>query len=88
MVEAIRDDAERQEMVAIVRKAGKRAIRRDPMDRIVSVTVYGGRIRVLTSENQLAVSLGKQLHRARKRSVLTITWSAHDKPVRVHWKAK
>ena len=88
MIEGLKDEGERQEVVGLVRNAGKRAMKRDPEDRVISVVVSGAKIRVLTSENQLAVAIGKQLHQARKGGKLTIIWSAQDKPVRVHWTAK
>jgi len=71
------------ELVRAARNAGKRAQRRDPEDRILSIETVPGGVRIRTSENQLAVSIGKQLHRARKGAKLTITWSHDDKPVRV-----
>lgn len=77
--------AEKAEILALVRNAGKRASSRDPMDRIVRIAEAGGAVRVYTTENQLAVAIGKQVHHARKGGTLTITWSKGDKLVRVHW---
>jgi len=77
---------EKEEVLGLVRNVGKRAMKRDPEDRIVRISEANGAIRVLTSENQLAVSIGKQVHQARKGGILTITWSHDDKPVRVHWR--
>jgi len=71
------------EIVRLIRNVGKRAMRRDPEDRILSLERTKDGVRIRTSENQLAVSIGKQVHRARKGTDLTITWSHHDKPVRV-----
>lgn len=80
------DGVEKEEILHLVRNVGKRANERDPEDRIVRIREQGGRIVVLTTENQLAVSIGKQVHRARKGGTLEIVWSKTDKPARVHWK--
>lgn len=77
------DHDEQDELLRLVRNVGKRASKRDPQDRIVRIDRSGATVKILTSENQLAVSIGKQLHRARKGSSLTITWSHDDKLVRV-----
>ncbi len=76
---------EKVEILGLIRNVGKRAIARDPMDRIVRIAESGGAVRAYTSENQLAVAIGKQVHRSHKGGKLTITWSEGDKLVRVHW---
>jgi hypothetical protein len=86
VLEGLGDSVERDEVIALVRHVGNRATRRDPEDRIVGITVKGSRVRVLTSENQLALSVGKQVHAARKGGELEVTWSDEDKPVRVVWR--
>jgi hypothetical protein len=86
VLEGLKDSIERDEIVALIRNVGKRAMKRDPEERIISVEVVGSRVRVTTTENQLAVSIGKQVHEARKGGELHITWSASDKPVRVVWR--
>ncbi len=79
---------EKEEILGLVRNVGKRAMSRNPEDRIVRIAEMGGTIKVYTTENQLAVSIGKQVHGARKGSELTIVWSHDDMPVRVHWRKK
>jgi hypothetical protein len=79
---------EKSEILGIIRNVGKRATRRDPMDRVVRIAESGGALRVYTTENQLAVAIGKQIHHARKGGTLTITWSEGDKLARVHWHRK
>lgn len=86
--EGLKDAQEREEVLGLVRNIGKRAQRRDPEDRVISIETVGSRVRVTTSENQLAVSIGKQVHEARKGGELQVTWSAGDKPVRVVWRSK
>lgn len=77
---------EKAEILGIVRNAGKRAMLRNPEDRIVRIAEAGGAIKVFTSHNQLAAAIGRMVHDARKGGELTITWSRADMPVRVVWK--
>jgi hypothetical protein len=79
-------DGEREEVLSLVRNVGARATKRDPQDRIVRIDADGAALRVYVTENQLAVSIGKQVDRARKGGSLEIVWSKDDKPVRVIWK--
>jgi hypothetical protein len=88
VIEGLKDPTEKYEVRRLAERVGKRAVSRDPEDRIVSVSETGGKLVVRTSENQLAVSIGKQIDRARKGGKLEIAWSKVDKMVRVRWKAK
>jgi hypothetical protein len=45
-------------------------------------------VRVTTTENQLAISLGKQVDSAFKGGTLKIRFSDEDLPVRVFWDEK
>ena len=56
----------RKELLRLARKFGERAMKRDPQDRIIKIEDKGKDIRILTSENQLAVSIGKQVDSAFK----------------------
>lgn len=85
-LEGMSDDI-KSEVIGLVRNVGKRATHRDPEERIVKIVDKGKSVAVYTTENQLAVSIGKQVHRARKGGELQITWSHDDKPVRVRWTA-
>jgi hypothetical protein len=87
VLEGLIGEAERREMIGLVRNIGKRASLRDPEDRIVMISGSGSRLTVWTSENQLAASIGRQIDRARKGGKLSITWSKGDKPVLVRWTA-
>lgn len=71
-----------------IRNIGKRAESRDPEDKIIKIEKIAGGIRVLTSENQLAASMGKQIARAHKGGQLEIKWSKQDKAARVIWEYK
>ena len=87
VIEGVTDQALYQEIKNLALNVAKRAEARDPEERIVGLIEEGGRLVIRTTENQLAVSIGKQVHSARKGGKLTITWSREDKPVRVHWTA-
>lgn len=80
------DDLEqRGEVIREVRNIGRRAARRDPEDQIIKIEDRGSTIRVTTTENQLAVSIGKQVDRAHKGGKLEIKWSKEDMVARVVW---
>lgn len=82
------DKAEKAAIIGNVRNTAKRAQRRDPEDRIVAIDDRGERVVVTTTENQLAVTLGKSVDSAFKGGKLRITWSSDDLPARVHWTRK
>jgi hypothetical protein len=86
VLEGLKNSLERDEIIALVRNVGKRALKRDPEERIISLEIAGSRVRATTTENQLAVAIGKQIHEARKGGELHIIWSDGDKPVRVVWR--
>ena len=76
---------DRRELLSMIENEGARAAARDRQNRILTVSRSGKDIVVTTEKNNLAVSIGKKLHRARKGGELTVTWSHHDLPVRVVW---
>ncbi|NQU83803.1 MAG: hypothetical protein HQ536_03770 [Parcubacteria group bacterium] len=73
------------EILNLVRNVGKRATKRDPEDRIIKIEDKGNTVRILTTENQLAVSIGKQLDSAFKGGSLKIKWSEKNALARVIW---
>jgi hypothetical protein len=79
---------EKSEIINLVRNVGKRAFLRDPEDQIIKIEDLGRKVRVTTTENQLAVSIGKQVASAFKGGKLEIIWSAEDAPARVKWTRK
>jgi hypothetical protein len=80
--------ANREDVLSQVRAIAKRALVRDPEERIIRILEKAGRIIVTTTENQLAVAIGTEVHAAHKGGTLSITWSDDDKPVRVTWAAR
>ncbi|OGZ34210.1 MAG: hypothetical protein A3I88_01380 [Candidatus Portnoybacteria bacterium RIFCSPLOWO2_12_FULL_39_9] len=74
----------KEEILGLVKNIGERAFQRDPLDRIISIKSKKGDIEILTTENQLAVSIGKQIKRAFKGS-LEIQWSHQESIARIIW---
>lgn len=79
---------EKNEILNLVRNVGKRAFLRDPEDQIIKIDDRGEKVIITTTENQLAVSIGKQIASAFKGGHLEIIWSAEDAPARVRWTRK
>lgn len=75
----------RDDILATLARVGAEAERRDPKHRILTLRAEGRGVRVTTSENQLAVRIGKKLRDAFKGSALRISYSDEDMPIRVTW---
>lgn len=79
---------DKEEILKLVRNVGARAFLRDPEDQIIKIEDRGKKVIITTTENQLAVSIGKQVASAFKGGKLEIIWSAEDAPARVRWTRK
>lgn len=80
--------SDKQEILNLARNVGRRATLRDPEDQIIKIEDMGDKVRITTTENQLAVSIGKQIASAFKGGKLEIIWSDEDAPARVRWTGK
>lgn len=87
-LDGLTDKEEKKEILKAVRNFSHRATERDPEDQIVGIDDRGERIVITTSENQMAVGIGKTIDKAFKGGDLSIIWSDDDLPVRVYWKHK
>ncbi len=87
-LDGLRDVSEKAKILSTVRNFGARASRRDPEDRIISIDDRGERVVVTTTENQMAVGMGKAVDAAFKGGRLRIAWSDGDLPARVYWTHK
>ncbi len=76
---------DKNEVLNLVKNVGARAVKRDPEDQILKIEDKGDALRVITSENQLAVSIGKQVASAFKGGVLKIQFSHQEEVARVIW---
>lgn len=75
----------KEEVLRLVQNIGERAYQRDPLDRIIEIRDRDkNKIEILTTENQLAVSIGKQIKRAFKGH-LEIKWSHQESTARLVW---
>jgi len=72
-----------KEVVSNIENTGERAYKRDPMDRIIRIKKRGHAIEVLTSENQLARNIARQIERAYKGVKPDIQWSDSESAVRI-----
>ncbi|TAK05560.1 hypothetical protein EPO33_00195 [Patescibacteria group bacterium] len=60
---------------------------RNSETRVLSVDMRGAEIRVLTTQNHLAVRIGKKLNESRKGGKLEISYGSDDLPARAVWRA-
>lgn len=72
------------DVLARIAHMDKVARRQDPMDRIIHVRRSGHRVEVTTTENQLAVRIGKAV-KSLLKGKLTIRWSKEEDIVRLLW---
>ncbi len=77
----------KEEILNLVKNVGQRAFQRDPLDRIIEIQEKNNNLEILTTENQLAVSIGKQIKRAFKGN-LEIKWPHQESTTRVIWSPK
>jgi len=75
-----------KEVLALVKNVAERAEKNDVLDRIIKLKKNKEGIKIETTENQLAVKIGKQIKSAFKGK-LEIHWAEMEGPVRVFWTA-
>ena len=74
----------KEEILNTIKNSDKQARERDPMDRILWTEEREDGIHIFTSENQLAVRIGKKLKSSFPGSTLEIKHSGED-VIRVYW---
>ncbi len=84
-LDGLTDPAEKAKILSTCRNFSARASKRDPEDRIISIDDRGKRVVITTTENQMAVGMGKAVDAAFKGGKLRIVWSKDDMPARVFW---
>ena len=87
-LDCLDDPKEKGEILSTVRNFAQRATKRDPQDQIIAIEDRGNRVVITTTENQMAVGIGKAVDKAYKGGSLRIVWSEDDLPARVYWKHK
>ena len=73
----------KDEIVNQIENIGDLAYRRDPMDRILQIHVTDDRVEVRTSENQLALNIGRLVERAHKNAESKVSLSKNESTARV-----
>lgn len=84
-LDGLTDPSEKAKILSTCRNFGARASKRDPEDRIISIDDRGERVVITTTENQMAVGMGKAVDAAFKGGKLCIVWSKDDMPARAFW---
>lgn len=80
----IKSKTVKADILNTIKNSEKQAREKDPMDRILWTEEDGDEIRIFTSENQLAVKIGKKLRSSFGGSKLRIKHTGEDL-VRVNW---
>lgn len=75
-----------QDIRNAIRNSDRQAQDHDPMDRVLWIDEEGNTLKVYTSENQMAVRLGKKLKDSHPGSTLAISHGEDQDPFRVTWK--
>lgn len=74
----------RADIERLIYHVADRAFKRDPMDRILDLRSRKNGFEIRTSENQLAISIGKQIARAHKKAKVDVQLSEGESVARVH----
>jgi len=77
----------KKEIINAIENSNKMAMEKDPMDRVLWTEANGDELRVFTSENQLAVKIGKKLESAFKGGRMEIHHSHEEDIIRIYWTA-
>jgi len=72
-----------KDIINQVQNIGQRAYDRDVLDRILDFHYLGDKIEIKTSENQLAISIGKEISDAHKGSDVEVKFSKEEDVTRV-----
>ncbi len=72
-------------IMKVIKNIDEQAQEKDPMDRILWTEKEGKEIKIFTSENQLAVRMGKKLDSVFKGGTIEIRYSHKEDVARVYW---
>lgn len=79
------NDSQKSDILNAIHNSDEQAQDRDVMDKVLWIEDKGAEIRVYTSENQLAIRIGKKLDSAFKGGKLDINHSKSEDVARVLW---
>jgi len=88
VLSGLADTALKLEIIRTIKNIADRAVLRDPEAQVIQIEDKGRTVRVTTTENQLAETIGKEVASAHKGGELNIRFSKENLPVRVYWSAK
>jgi len=71
----------REELFNLIAGFGRRALDRNPQDRIMDVKTQGGNFTVTTNNDQLAAKLGKKIHETFKKTDSKISFTGEPQAV-------
>lgn len=71
-----------QEVINRIVHVGERAFLRDPLDRIISIRRRGATIEVLTTENQLALHIAREVQQMLRRGKFEVRFSREESVLR------
>lgn len=74
-------DKDRKELIRLIERSGEHGYRCDPMDRIIKIEAQGNRIRVETSENQLAQKIANKIRDRFKKTTRRISRGKRESDV-------
>lgn len=75
----------KSEILNSIKNSDELARQRDPMDRVLWTEERGDGLHVFTSENQLAVKIGKKIRSSLGKGKLTIKYSREEDVTRVYF---
>ena len=78
LIVIIKDKDKKADVMNTIKNSNEQARERDPMDRILWTEDKGNEVRIFTSENQLAVRIGKKLESSFPGSKLKIKHTGED----------
>jgi len=76
------------EVIRTVKNIAERALLRNPEAQVIKIEDQGRVVRITTTKNQLAETIGKEVDSSHKGGELSIRFSEGNSPIRVYWKAK
>lgn len=88
VLDGLSDPEEKHEVLKTVRNFARKATERNPESQLADIDDRGTRVVISTTENQMAVGIGKAVNDAFKGGALRVVWSEDDMPARVYWKHK
>lgn len=76
------------EVIRTVKNIAERALLRNPEAQIIKIEDQGRNVRITTTKNQLAETIGKEVDSSHKGGELSIRFSEGNSPIRVFWTSK